>query len=201
MDKNDGNKKNRHNATSLNTKKMLSSTLLELMKTKPASKITVAEIARHCDINRKTFYYHFQSIEELLFWTMKYEAMHTFQNLETCTDSKELLRIIVTFSSKKRKYFISAREIDWQLFHTILYDAFHRVVRLSLEKIEKEMRKRLEENYREYVLDFYCDALSSNLFYYLEKNTKESAETRIYYMLNLLSVSLQAIVEQDGKSI
>lgn len=197
MDKSD--EKKRYEATSLNTEKMLSDALVQLMKTEPLSKITVAQIARYCGVNRKTFYYHFQSVEELLFWTMEHEAMNTFQDLETCSNPEELLRIIVTFSAGKRNFFVSARKMDWQFFHTVLYGAFHRVVRLLLERTEKEKEKRMEEDYREYVMDFYCDALGSNLFQYLEKNNGESAETRIRYMLNLLTVSLQAVTEKYGR--
>ncbi len=47
---------------SYNTKKALADTLKELMTRKPFSKITVSEIIRECNVNRKTFYYHFEDI-------------------------------------------------------------------------------------------------------------------------------------------
>ena len=40
--------------------------LLELMKEKPISKITPTELCRRADVNRNTFYAHYQSPEELL---------------------------------------------------------------------------------------------------------------------------------------
>ena len=36
-----------------------------LVQTKPISEITVSELARHADIDRKTFYLHFQTVEDV----------------------------------------------------------------------------------------------------------------------------------------
>ncbi|WP_295208123.1 TetR family transcriptional regulator [Ruminococcus sp.] len=38
---------------------------------KPLSKITVSEIVADCNINRKTFYYHFEDVQSLLKWTLE----------------------------------------------------------------------------------------------------------------------------------
>lgn len=48
------------------TKMVLRESLLELMKDKPISKITSAELCRSADINRNTFYTHYSSPEDLL---------------------------------------------------------------------------------------------------------------------------------------
>lgn len=55
---------------SLNTKKMLSGALKNAMKSKSLSKITVSELIEACGVNRKTFYYHFQDIYDLLKWIL-----------------------------------------------------------------------------------------------------------------------------------
>ena len=44
------------------TKKALTDALKKLMSQKAFSKITVSEIIRMCNVNRKTFYYHFEDI-------------------------------------------------------------------------------------------------------------------------------------------
>ena len=55
-----------HEENSLRTKTALCNSLKELMKQKTFSKITVSELIRHCNITRKTFYYHFEDIYGLL---------------------------------------------------------------------------------------------------------------------------------------
>lgn len=56
----------KYEVTSQNTKKMLANTLISLMKKKSLSKISISEIVKECQINRKTFYYHFEDIYALL---------------------------------------------------------------------------------------------------------------------------------------
>ncbi len=48
------------------TKLFLREALLDLMKEKPVGKITPTELCRRAEINRNTFYAHYQSPEELL---------------------------------------------------------------------------------------------------------------------------------------
>lgn len=48
------------------TKMILRESLLEIMKEKPIAKITPTELCRHADINRNTFYSHYDCPEDLL---------------------------------------------------------------------------------------------------------------------------------------
>lgn len=66
--------KMKYEITSQNTKRMLANTLISLMKKKSLSKISISEIVKECQINRKTFYYHFQDIYELLEWHLAQEV-------------------------------------------------------------------------------------------------------------------------------
>lgn len=52
-------------AESTLTKRALASALKELMAEVPFEKITVAQICEKCDMNRKSFYYHFRDKYDL----------------------------------------------------------------------------------------------------------------------------------------
>ena len=54
--------------SSLTTKKAIAYTFKDLLKEKAFNKITINDIAEKCDINRQTFYYHFQDIRDLVEW-------------------------------------------------------------------------------------------------------------------------------------
>ena len=62
----------RNEEISLNTKRKLAEKLKELMRKKAFDKITVTELIEGCKINRKTFYYHFEDIYDLLGQTFQY---------------------------------------------------------------------------------------------------------------------------------
>ena len=55
------------------TKRALASSLKSLMETKPFSKISVADICASCDMNRKSFYYHFKDKYDLVEWIFNTE--------------------------------------------------------------------------------------------------------------------------------
>ncbi len=56
------------------TKKAIAASLKQLLARKPLSKITIADIAEDCGINRMTFYYHFQDIYDLIAWICQEEG-------------------------------------------------------------------------------------------------------------------------------
>ena len=56
----------KNNRRKIITKKILNDSLLELMQTKPISKITIKEICDVSDMSRSTFYLHFQDQSALL---------------------------------------------------------------------------------------------------------------------------------------
>lgn len=72
----------KHEVTTLQTKKMLSASLKNFMKKKSLSKVTVSEIIADCGVNRKTFYYHFENIYDLLKWTLEAEAINIVKQMD-----------------------------------------------------------------------------------------------------------------------
>jgi len=56
------------------TKKALAASLKNLLRLRTLDKITVVDVARDCEVNRQTFYYHFHDIYDLLEWTFLHEA-------------------------------------------------------------------------------------------------------------------------------
>lgn len=53
------------------TKKAISEVFWQLLEEKPYNKITVQNIVERCQVNRNTFYYHFQDIPALVEYSIK----------------------------------------------------------------------------------------------------------------------------------
>ena len=51
---------------SMQMKERLAEALRQEIENKPLTRITVSNLVRRCDINRNTFYYHFQDVYALL---------------------------------------------------------------------------------------------------------------------------------------
>ena len=56
------------------TKRALAASLMKLLKERSLDNITVKDIVEDCEVNRQTFYYHFQDIYDLLFWVFESQA-------------------------------------------------------------------------------------------------------------------------------
>ena len=74
----------KHEITTFNTKKTIAASLKKFMEKKPLSKITVSEIVADCQINRKTFYYHFENIQDLLKWMLEQEEHYSKMLHQAC---------------------------------------------------------------------------------------------------------------------
>lgn len=85
---------------SLRTKQMLADALKAAMKTKKLSKVTVSELISACNINRKTFYYHFQDIYALLKWTLEQEAIDVIKKFDLIVNTEEAIRFVMDYAEK-----------------------------------------------------------------------------------------------------
>lgn len=57
------------------TKKALAAALKQLMEEKPFEKINVGDICERCEMNRKSFYYHFKDKYDLVNWIFDTELI------------------------------------------------------------------------------------------------------------------------------
>ena len=96
----------RREEASLKTKKSLCNALKKVMKHKPFSKITISELIRECEINRKTFYYHFEDIYDLLKWMLEQEAFEVVRQFDLLVDYKDAYNFVVNYV-KQNSYFLN----------------------------------------------------------------------------------------------
>lgn len=84
------------------TKRALEQSLKNLLLKKPLTKITVADIADDCGINRMTFYYHFKDIYDLVEWSCLEDARRALDEKKTSeTWQQGLLQIFEAVQDNK----------------------------------------------------------------------------------------------------
>ena len=92
----------KHEEITMQTKKAFAASLKKLMEKKPLSKITVSEIAQDCDVNRKTFYYHFEDIYDLLQWMLEQEAVEVVKQFDLMVDYEEAITFVLDYVGENR---------------------------------------------------------------------------------------------------
>ena len=84
--------KKREDKRSIRTKAAIKAAFLELAGTQPIENITVAAVTQKADINRKTFYCHYESMEELINEVISDDAEQLASNMKaaTFTDQQQI---------------------------------------------------------------------------------------------------------------
>nr|WP_318682878.1 TetR family transcriptional regulator [uncultured Acetatifactor sp.] len=65
------------------TKRALSSAFKELLESRPFSKISIGDICEKCEMNRKSFYYHFKDKYDLVNWIYYTEFVQSAVRITT----------------------------------------------------------------------------------------------------------------------
>ncbi len=86
-----------------NTKKLLARSFKTLLSEQPFEKTSIGEICDLCDMNRKSFYYHFHDKYELVIWIFNNEFLTPITESESGAEEK--LCSLCTYLYDNRQYY------------------------------------------------------------------------------------------------
>ena len=138
----------KYEVTSLNTKKMFVSSLKKIMVTKPFSKITVSEIIRDCGVNRKTFYYHFTDIYDLLKWMFEEEAVEVVKQLDVSAGIEQAIAFALDYIEQNDHIINCAYDsIGREGMKNFLMNDFFMFAESFIDRMEKKEGVFLDKDY------------------------------------------------------
>lgn len=177
----------KHEITSLNTKKMLAESLKKAMKQKTFSKITISEIVKDCNINRKTFYYHFEDIYALLKWIFEEETIHILQRFDLLVDYKDAINFILDYL-EQNEYLINSvyDSIGRDEMRRILHKDFLNVVEQLFNRAEEVAGKSLEPDFKSFLIQFYTEAIVGMLISSIRDKISFPREKVILYLERII---------------
>lgn len=146
------------------TKKTLADTLKRAMESKPFSKITVSQIIADCGINRKTFYYHFADICDLLKWTLQQEAQELVRHFDLLIDGEEALAFMMDYVERNSYIIRCAQDpLASDLLKQFFVQNFWDMAKGIIDQAEVAAGVRLTPEYKDFLCRFFIDAVSSLL--------------------------------------
>lgn len=172
--------------SSLTTKKAIVNSFKELLNEKPFNKITINDIANNCNINRQTFYYHFEDIVDLVewIWTEKIDTMLNKKNDYTRWEDKFLA--IFKFMEDEKKFIINIynsvsveilRKSLYRLVYPIIYD----------EILKKTTNRYIKDDDRKFITNFYMYAFVSIVLEWVGNDMKDNPEKIVKKVSNLVT--------------
>lgn len=178
----------KHEEISLITKKALSEALKKAMEKKPFKKITVSELIQDCNINRKTFYYHFEDIYALLKWTFEEEAIEIVKNFDLLVDYEEAITFIMDYVEQNR-YIINCAydSIGLDELKRFLYTDFLEIIVSIINGTEQTVGKTLDAGYKDFLSVFYTEAAAGVLIDWIRNRDKRDPGSVVPYISNTRS--------------
>ncbi len=149
-----------HEQTTRQTKSALAASLKKFMARKPLSKITVSEIIADCNVNRKTFYYHFSDIYALLKWMLEQEAIEVVRNFDLLIDFEDAIRFIISYVKSNAHILNCAYDsIGRDEMKRFFYNDFIEVVRGMVAECERENGIAVTDDFRDFICRFLTEAV------------------------------------------
>jgi AcrR family transcriptional regulator len=88
-----------------NAKIILSESLIDIVKNRPITKITIEDIVNNCGYDRSVFYYHFINKNDLINWTFFYQTDEILEKYRDLEPWGEVLGRILVFLKEYNNLF------------------------------------------------------------------------------------------------
>lgn len=154
------------------TKKALAASLKKLLSGKPLDKITVIDIVEDCEVNRQTFYYHFQDIYDLVEWVYTNEAAKALDGKKTyATWQQGFLQVFEYVLYNKAFVRNTYNSISREHLERYLYNETYNLLIGVIE--EKAAGMAVREDDKAFIADFYKFAFVGIMLDWIRKGMKE----------------------------
>lgn len=184
-----------HEEKSLRTKKALCTSLKKLMRHKTFSKITISELIRDCNVNRKTFYYHFEDIFGLLKWMLEQEALEVIKQYDLLVDFHDAFVFVIDYV-EANSYFLNCiyDSVGRDELKRFFYQDFIGLVETIIRKNEDKMETTISDDFRFFLCNLYTEGIAGMIINFFQHPDKYTKENLIDYFTIVMHNSIPAVI-------
>lgn len=181
------------------TKQAIAFSLLKLLRERPITQISVKDVCADCNLNRQTFYYHFQDIYDLLFWIVKRDitAYYHSQNIAPADMSSYLFSLFRYCQENNRMVRHSYNSANRIRYETAFRDATEPILRRKIESYENY--HLVSEEDAELLVSFYAFSAAALFFRWVESGMPESFQASFSKYCMILDESVNALLLKFSK--
>ncbi len=172
------------------TKKALAEALKNLLIDNSFDKVTVAQICEKCDMNRKSFYYHFKDKYDLVNWIFETEFITLIKIRPE--DEWALFEAICSYFYENRGFYRRVLRIHGQnSFPEYLLEFLHPILYERLKYLTKQ------EHIHPICIDFFADGIVCTIERWLLENEKIPPKQ----FVNILKTLIQSSAVNISKEV
>lgn len=179
------------------TKNRLAQSLKKHMIKKPLDKITIKELTEDCNLNRQTFYYHFQDIYELTTWMFHQETLMILNQKQDAQNWQDSLHLILNYIDANKPFWKSALDnVGTIKLKEIFYENAAHMIHLII--MEHVGALEISEKYITFLSDFYIQAVLGEIINWINGNLNISKEELLHYLEVTIHGNVQSALERAG---
>lgn len=177
------------------TKKALAASLKKLLTKKTLDKITIIDIVQDCEVNRQTFYYHFQDIYDLIEWIFATDTAKVLGEKRTYDTWQQGFLQIFDYVLENKDFIINtynsiSRERLERYLHEITYNLLISVVE------EKAEGMRVRDSDKQFIAHFYKFGFVGLMLEWIRKGMKEDPTEIVGHLGVLLQGDIKRALEK-----
>ena len=183
------------------TKLLMSEALKRLIKDRPFSKITVQDIVSECNINRNTFYYHFENNYDLLSFTYEQEVQNIVDSFhEANATVPQAMDFVLDYIDKNIPLCTCAYEsLGEQQLKIIFEKDLIEFVRATIDYMALQAATKFSEDLKSFVAYSYSNLLSSQIIWYIRHSEDLDKEIFRQCLQTFFTASLKSVLEEAAK--
>lgn len=176
------------------TKTAIIEAFQEMLEETPINKITVKSIVERCEINRNTFYYHFEGIPDLVEYHLTTMADQLLDSFDQPNPAEELQMVVNYFVQRKRSVLHIYRYLPREQFLPLLNKIAAYVIERSIRQATSEAP--ISEEDLTVLIRFYKGALVGGLLDWLEAGMNYDMNTMVERLCKLMEGSTHNAIEK-----
>ena len=183
------------------TKLKMAEALKKLVNYKAFSKITVGDIVTECGLNRNSFYYHFENMFDLLYWTYDQEIQNIVTSFQKANaDYTQSFEFILSYIDQNINLCQAAYE---SLGENDLENMIERDLKIfltvSVAHITDELKIEISEDYKNFLIFNFSPMVRFQIVWYIRYNDKLDKPRFLEYIKTTFYNSLMSAIMKARK--
>jgi len=167
------------------TKQLIAQKLKKIMMTTPLDKISVQDIVTACELNRKTFYYHFQDKQALVCWIFDTE----FASLTDLNQDNSTIDELIEHLHVNKDFYIAALSSSAQNnLREHLYKIVHDAIKTKILTILGT--RKMAPDTMSPIVDYFSNAVIGSITKWASEGMRNSPGE---YSVNFHSITQECL--------
>ena len=177
------------------TKRALATALKELLAQNPLDKITIQNLVDTAEVSRKTFYYHFEDIYDLLEWALVDQGRRLLGEKVTADTWQQGLERVFAYLEENRGVILN---IHRSKNRGILDAHMSQLIRPVLQDVfdSQPGQDQIPEEDRQFILELYSYGVVSLFLDWINNGMKPEADQLVDQFDRIFDGSMEALIQR-----